>query len=97
VINPIIYAELSAGFKRIESVERSLDWSVFDYQSIPKEAAFLTGQVFAEYRKRGGSRSTPLPDFFIGAHASVMHLPLLTRDRQRFETNFPRLALITPD
>lgn len=96
VINSVIYAELSVGFNRIETLEEVLNAQVFDYQAIPREAAFLAGKAYASYRARGGRKSLPLPDFFIGAHASVLSIPLLTRDTRRFATYFPKLKLITP-
>ncbi|NLF17457.1 MAG: type II toxin-antitoxin system VapC family toxin [Lentisphaerae bacterium] len=96
VINPVIYAELSVGFARIEDMEDLLTPDLFDYRPIPREAAFLAGKSFLEYRRRGGVRAFPLPDFFIGAHASVEDLPLVTRDAGRFKTYFPRLTLICP-
>lgn len=96
VINAVIYAELAVGFDRIETLERLLDPRVFDYRQIPKEAAFLAAKAYAAYRKRGGHKTQPLPDFFIAAHASIASLPLITRDNRRFATYFPKLQLITP-
>jgi len=97
VINPIIYAEVSMGFERIEDVEAALPPVLFRRAPIPWEAAFLAGKCFLQYRKKGGSKRSPLPDFFIGAHAAVLGIPLLTRDASRYRTYFPRLRLITPD
>ena len=96
VINPAVYAEISARFDRIEDLEILLSHDVFEYRPIPREAAFLAGKSFVEYRRRGGARSSPLPDFFIGAHAAVAHLPLVTRDARRFREYFPGLNLICP-
>jgi predicted nucleic acid-binding protein len=96
VINPIIYAEISAGFLRIEDVEAALPTRLFAREPIPFEAAFLAGRAFVEYRRRGGQRHSPLPDFFIGAHAAIAGYRLLTRDAARYRSYFPRLALITP-
>jgi hypothetical protein len=96
VINPVIYAELSAGFETIEEVESLLVPSIFQYRPIPREAAFLAAKSFLAYRRRGGTKTMPLPDFFIGAHASIESLPLITRDVRRFTTYFPRLDLISP-
>ena len=96
VINAVIFAELSVGFERIETMEALLDSQVFDYRLIPREAAFLAGKAFFRYRKRRGSKTLPLPDFFIGAHASIEQLPLITRDPRRFRTYFPKLPLIAP-
>ena len=96
VINPIIYAELSVGYERIELVEFALP-PIFKRDPIPYEAAFLAGKVYLEYRRRGGFRSAPLPDFFIGAHAAVKGYDLLTRDMTRYRTYFPTVRLIAPE
>lgn len=96
VLNPIIYGEVSIRFDSIEKLESLLPSEVFDYRPIPREAAFLVGKCFMRYRKRGGRRSSPLPDFFIGAHAAVSDLPLVTRDTKRFRDYFPRLVLVCP-
>jgi len=96
IINPIIYAEVSIRFGTIEELEEVLDPLVFRKEPIPWEAAFLAGKVFLKYSRRGGSKTTPLPDFFIGAHALVAGIPLLTRDKKRYRHYFPRLHLIAP-
>jgi len=96
VLNSVIYSEISIRFNRIEDLEALLPSSIFEYQSIPREAAFLAGKCFVEYRRRGGRRLLPLPDFFIGAHAAVARLPLVTRDTKRFREYFPRLQLVQP-
>lgn len=96
IINPIIYAEISVGFHRIEELEKVLPSDFFQRMPIPWEAAFLVGKCFIRYRKLGGTKSSPLPDFFIGAHAAVSGLTLLTRDAARYRTYFPSLKLITP-
>jgi predicted nucleic acid-binding protein len=96
ILNPVIYAEVSVGFERIEELEAVLPADVFACQAIPREAAFLAGKCFLKYRRRGGARTAPLPDFFIGAHALVAGLPLITRDAKRFEDYFPTLNLIAP-
>jgi predicted nucleic acid-binding protein len=96
VINPIIYAEISMRFASIEDLEEVLDPLFFRKDPLPWEAAFLAGKVFFKYRKKGGRRTTPLPDFFIGAHAAVRAMPLLTRDRKRYKSYFPTLHLIAP-
>jgi predicted nucleic acid-binding protein len=96
VINPIIYAEVSIGYDRIEDLERDLPPSFFRREVLPYEAGFLAGKAFVSYRRRGGSRSTPLPDFYIGAHAAVAGFRLLTRDASRFATYFPSVELIAP-
>ena len=96
VINPIIYAEVSIGFERIEELEEALPSSYFRRDKLPWEAGFLAGKCFVTYRRRGGTRRAPLPDFYIGAHAAVMGMALLTRDVSRYRTYFPRLQLIAP-
>jgi len=95
-INSCIYAEVSIGFQRIEELEAALGEADFRMLAIPKEALFLAGKVFLRYRRQGGKKLAPLPDFFIGAHAVVADVPLLTRDAKRFGTYFPRLNLIAP-
>ena len=97
VINPVIYAEVSIGFDRIEDVEAVLSPAFFRREPLPWEAAFLAGKCFLAYRRRGGKRRSTLPDFFIGAHAAVAGIPLLTRDASRYRTYFPNLKLIAPD
>ncbi len=96
VINPIVYAEVSIGFDRIEDVESALPQDVFLRRPLPWDAAFLAGKCFEAYRRRGGERRSPLPDFYIGAHAAVSGLSLLTRDPRRYRTYFPKLRLIAP-
>ena len=95
-INPIIYAEVSMGFVRIEDLDAALPSPTFHRLALPWEAAFLAGKCFLAYRKRGGVRSSPLPDFYIGAHATVSGMKLLTRDASRYRTYFPKLRLIAP-
>lgn len=95
-INTVIYAEVSIGFSRIESCESALDELRIDRLAIPAAAAFLAGKTYLDYRRHGGSRRSPLPDFYIGAHAAVAGLALLTRDSTRYRTYFPRLRLISP-
>lgn len=97
IINPIIYAEVSVGFERIEEVEEALPRDFFSREALPWEAGFLAGKCFLEYRRRGGPRRSPLPDFYIGAHAAVRGLPLLTRDPTRYRTYFPSLRIIAPE
>jgi predicted nucleic acid-binding protein len=96
-INPIIFAEISIGFNRIEELEDAVPAEVFQRHSVPWEAAFLAGKCFVSYRRAGGDRRSPLPDFFIGAHALVEGMALLTRDVARYRTYFPKLRLIAPD
>jgi predicted nucleic acid-binding protein len=97
VVNPVIYAEVSIRYSQIEELEIALSKTMFDREAIPYEAAFLAGKSFVAYRRRGGSKRSPLPDFFIGAHAAVAGYQLLTRDAARYRTYFPKLALIAPD
>jgi predicted nucleic acid-binding protein len=96
VINPIIYAEVSIRFERIEDLEEALPPSYFRRDALPWEAGFLAGKCFAAYRRRGGQRRAPMPDFYIGAHAAVSGMNLLTRDVARYKTYFPRVRLISP-
>jgi len=97
VINPIIYAEVSIRYSRIEDLEAALPKANLDREAIPYEAAFLAGKCFLAYRQRGGRKRSPLPDFFIGAHAAVAGYRLLTRDAARYRSYFPRLSLIAPN
>lgn len=96
-INPIIYAELAVGFSRIEDLEAALPEPEWLRLPLPWPAGFLAGRIFGDYRRRGGARSTPLPDFYIGAHAVLEGLTLVSRDAARYRTYFPRLDLIAPD
>lgn len=94
-INPVIYAEVSIGFSRIENLEAALPEEI-RREPLPWDAAFLAGKAFLSYRKKSGTRRSTLPDFFIGAHAAVRGYALLTRDARRFQTYFPTLDLISP-
>jgi predicted nucleic acid-binding protein len=96
VLNPIVYAEVSVGFDRVEDLEEALPSDVFVRSPLPWDAAFLAGKCFQAYRRRGGAKRSPLPDFYIGAHAAVAELSLLTRDPARYRTYFPTLHLIAP-
>lgn len=95
-IDPIIYAEVSVGFERIEECELALGHLSLVRRELPWTAAFLAGKAFRHYRRAGGLRTSPLPDFYIGAHAAVAGMRLLTRDAGRYRTYFPRLELIAP-
>ena len=95
-INPIIYAEISIGFLKIEDVEEAIALCGFDMLDIPKAALFDAGKASIAYRKRGGSKTSPLPDFFIGAHAEASNLALLTRDAARYATYFPAIPVDCP-
>ncbi len=96
-INAMIYAELSIGFVRLEELEHALKIAAIDLSDLPKEALFLAGKVFLSYRRQGGTKTSTLPDFFIGAHAAVQKWPLLTRDVKRYKTYYPTVELITPE
>ncbi len=96
-VNPIIYAELSAAYRSASELERALfGWPV-QRLPLPYEAAFPAAQAFLRYRREGGQRRSPLPDFYIGAHAQALGLTLLTRDASRYRTYFPKLRLIVPE
>jgi predicted nucleic acid-binding protein len=95
-INPIIYGEVSVRFDHIEDVEAALPSRYFLRASLPWEAAFLAAKAFERYHRQGGSERSPLPDFFIGAHAAVTGMTLLTRDARRYRTYFPKLRIISP-
>jgi len=96
VINPIIYSEISIGFDRIEDLDQALPPEFFRRDPLPWEAGFLAGKCFVKYRRSGGRRRSPLPDFYIGAHAAIGGIALLTRDTNRYKTYFPKLGLISP-
>lgn len=95
-INPIIYAEIAAGFATIEELDTHLGSGEFRRLPLPYAAGFVAGQAFKEYRRRGGSQTSPLPDFYIGAHAAIGGLRLLTRDPRRYASYFPGVEIIAP-
>lgn len=95
-INAVVFAEVSVGFGSIERCAEALDALDLERHHVPYEAAFLAGKAFLSYRRRGGSRRSPLPDFFIGAHAAVAGMRLLTRDPARYADYFPKLELVAP-
>jgi predicted nucleic acid-binding protein len=97
LINPVVYAEFSVGFVRIEEVDKAIAVAGLKLAEIPRAALFLAAKVFVRYRAQGGTRTGVLPDFFIGAHAAVTQIPLLTRDARRYRTYFPSLVLDAPD
>lgn len=97
VINPVIFAEVSMCFTSIEDLEEVLPPDEFSRAPLPWPAAFLAGRCFVDYRRRGGVKTSPLPDFFIGAHAAVQKFALLTRDTNRYRTYFPTVELICPE
>jgi predicted nucleic acid-binding protein len=97
VVNAVIYAEVSQRYSRKELLDHELPADVFIRKNIPWSASFLAGKAFTDYRRHGGNRRSPLPDFFIGAHAAVEGLRLLTRDASRYRTYFPTVELIAPE
>lgn len=97
VINPIVYAEVSVGYDALEELDAAIPPSDFQREPLPYEAGFLVGKAFLAYRRRGGQKSAPLPDFYIGAHAAIRSYRLLTRDASRYRTYFPRVGLVCPE
>lgn len=96
VINPIVFAEISMGYADIETLELALPRDIYRREDLPWEAAFLAGKCFIAYRRGGGTRRSPLPDFYIGAHAAIRDYHLLTRDQGRYRRYFPKLKIISP-
>lgn len=96
-INSIVYTEISIGFKKIEEVETAIIELDIKVLEMPREALFLTGKVFLQYRKNHGTKTSPLPDFFIGAHTAVSKFDLITRDTSKYKTYFPQVKLIHPE
>ncbi len=96
-INSIIYTEISIGFRKIEELEEAIAQLGVKVLEIPREALFLTGKAFLKYRRNKGTKNAPLPDFFIGAHASVSKFRLITRDIAKYKTYFPQIKLVCPD
>ena len=95
-INPVVYSEVSIGFKRIEELEIALNQAGFQMLEMPKEALFLAGKAFSKYRRKKGTKRSPLPDFYIGAQAAVFGMNLITRDPSRYRTYFPTVHIISP-
>jgi len=95
LINDIVYSEISISFEYIEELEDILADN-FIIQPIPREALFLAGKIFIKYKNAGGTKTSTLPDFFIGSHASILNVPLLTRDKKRYKNYFPKLEIIAP-
>jgi predicted nucleic acid-binding protein len=96
-INALIYAEVSIGYGKVEELEQAIPSTIFRREALPYESAFLAGKAFLQYRRRGGLRGSPLPDFYIGAHAAVSDFRILTRDPRRYRTYFPTVDLIVPE
>ena len=97
LINPIIFAEVSVRFETVEELEAFLPVDSFEREALPFDAAFFAGKAFAMYKKRGGMKCAPMPDFYIGARAMVAGYRLLTRDTARFRTYLPKLDVVGPD
>ena len=95
-INQLVYAEVSISYQQSAELDAVLTRLRIQRIDLPWEAAHLAGQAFLKYRRQGGTRTSPLPDFYIGAHAQTAGLPLLTRDAKRYRTYFPKVALLTP-
>ena len=95
-INPIVYAEISVGYATVAALDAVLPEAQFERLPLPFAAGFLAGRAFVEYRRKGGVRTSPLPDFYIGAHALIEGHTLLTRDPARYRTYFPKLKLVSP-
>ncbi len=96
IINPIIYCEVSIGYSTIEAMDVVLPASLYHREALPWDAAFLAGKSFLIYRRRGGLRRSPLPNFYIGAHAAIGHLAVLTRDAARYRSYFPTIEILAP-
>ena len=96
VIDPVCYAELSMGYRTPAQLDAALLQLDVEVRPTPPHALFLAGRAFLDYRRRGGTRTGVLPDFFIGAHAAAQGCSLLTRDAQRYKTYFPSVRLIAP-
>lgn len=97
VIDTPVYGELAVRYDAVEALEQMIDAADLEREHVPWSAAFLAGKAFTEYRRRGGTQRSPLPDFYIGAHAAVTGMRLLTRDASRYRTYFPSVELISPD
>jgi predicted nucleic acid-binding protein len=96
IINPVIYGEVSIRFERIEELDEALPPAIFEREDVPYEASFLAGKAYLAYRRQAGTKSSLLPDFYVGAHAAIRGYRVLTRDVARYRTYFPKLVLIAP-
>ena len=96
IINPIVYAEVSIGYSTIEALDAAIPAALYRREALPWEAGFLAGKCILRYRRRGGPRLSPLPDFYIGAHVAIGRLALLTRDAARYRSYFPSVEIIAP-
>jgi predicted nucleic acid-binding protein len=97
VINPLIYAEISVGYDTVEELDDLLPASDYEREPLPYSAGFAAGKAFVQYRRGGGEKRSPMPDFYIGAHAAVAGYQLLTRDVARYRTHFPSISIIAPE
>ena len=95
-INPIVYSEISIGFERIEELDECLSILPLSYQELPRDALFLAGKAFLRYRRKNGNKISPLPDFYIGAHAAVKEWQVITRDPNRMAYYFPTIRILSP-
>jgi predicted nucleic acid-binding protein len=96
LVNPVVYAELAAGFDSVEALDADIEAMGLGFEEIPRDGLFLAAKAHMVYRRRGGLRHGVLADFFLGAHAAVRRLPLLTRDPGRYRAYFPTVTLVTP-
>lgn len=96
LVNPMVYAELAAGFDSVRALDDTLDEAGLEFEEVPRDALFLAAKAHVLYRRRGGRRKGVLADFFVGAHAAVRRLPLLTRDIRRYRSYFPTVTLVRP-
>lgn len=96
IINPIVYSEISLDFDSAGALDALLEELGIEIHEVPRTALFDAARAFVEYRQRGGAKTSPLPDFFIGAHAQFEEIPVITRDLRRFQTYFPDVELISP-
>lgn len=97
IVNPIVYAELAAGYDSVEALDGDLASMGLRYEEIPRDGLFLAAKAHLLYRRRGGTRAGVLADFFVGAHAAVRRFPLLTRDARRYRAFYPTVELVTPE
>ena len=95
-VNPVIYAELGAGFASVEALDALIEEAALTFEEMPRDALFLAAKAHVLYRQRGGTRHGVRADFFVGAHAAVRRWPILTRDAARYRGYFPTVELVTP-
>jgi predicted nucleic acid-binding protein len=97
VINPLIYAEVSVGYETVEELDELLPASEYEREPLPYVAGFAAGKAFLRYGRGGGDKRSPMPDFYIGAHAAIAGYRLLTRDVRRYRTYFPAIDIVGPE